>query len=181
MRIAFYITNHGYGHAARNVPIIQELIRRRSNTEIVIKSDKIRTDFLKRNLSAYADNIRYFDDCRENGFLLREGSMEPDIEIMEKAACVLDAVRIRVRLRHDIRIDIDEQHAERDRNEKQRLKSMLDCQIQEHTGHRDHDIVAPCQIQERCLIQQVGQCICNVRHFLTSQFVFSDNVCQQNL
>lgn len=84
MKIVFYLTNHGYGHASRNVPIIQELIRRREKTEIIIKSDKIRTDFLKRNLVDYADHIRYFDDCRENGFLLKDGRMEPDIEGMER-------------------------------------------------------------------------------------------------
>lgn len=84
MRIVFYITNHGYGHASRNVPIIQELIRRREKTEIIIKSDRIRTDFLKRNLVSYADHICYFDDCHENGFLLRDGRMEPDIEGMER-------------------------------------------------------------------------------------------------
>lgn len=84
MRIVFYITNHGYGHASRNVPIIQELIKRRKETEIVIKSDKIRTDFLKRNLADCEDHIHYFEDCRENGFLLKDGRMEPDIEEMEK-------------------------------------------------------------------------------------------------
>ena len=56
------------------------------------------------------------------------------------------------RLRHDIGIDIDEQHTERDRNEQKGLKSLRDCKIKEYKRDEDHQVVAPCQIKKRCLL-----------------------------
>ena len=66
---------------------------------------------------------------------------------------MLDSGCIHIRLCHDIRIDIYEQHTECDRNKKQRLKTVFNCQIQEDTRYCDHDVVAYRQIHERRLIQ----------------------------
>ena len=44
MLFAFYITNHGFGHASRNVPIIRELLSR----VIVIKNYVIITLISRR-------------------------------------------------------------------------------------------------------------------------------------
>lgn len=82
MNILFYITNHGYGHASRNVPIMEELIKR--GNKIYVKSDDIRIDFLKRNLSDY-NNIQYYDDICEVGLILEAGRMKPDVETMRLA------------------------------------------------------------------------------------------------
>jgi len=84
MIISFYITNHGFGHASRNVPIVEELLRRNSKLIIHIKSDRARCNFLKRNLAHLEDRIEYFDDCTENGLILKEGLMLPDVECMRR-------------------------------------------------------------------------------------------------
>lgn len=83
MKYVFYITNHGFGHASRNVPIIQELLRRDVAASIFVKTDKIRADFLRRNLTQYADKICYYEDVNENGLILKKGEMIPDIVEME--------------------------------------------------------------------------------------------------
>lgn len=83
MRIAFYITNHGFGHASRNVPIIEYLLNNIENCIVDIKSDQARCNFLKRNLKVYK-NINYYNDCKENGLVLQEGRMDPDVELMKK-------------------------------------------------------------------------------------------------
>lgn len=83
MTFAFYITNHGFGHASRNVPIIEELLTRNPKNKVIIKSDNIRNSFLQRNLSKYNDRITYYDDMLENGLILKKGHMIPDIPKMK--------------------------------------------------------------------------------------------------
>ena len=84
LKIVFYITNHGFGHASRNVPLIREIIRRESDSQIAIKSDRLRCDFLRRNLRDIDGKIEYYDDCEEVGLILYEGTMIPDVERMRE-------------------------------------------------------------------------------------------------
>ena len=83
MNVVFYITNHGFGHASRNVPIIKRLLKD-SESKIYIKTDQTRCDFLKRNLHEYRDHIFYYDDCNENGLILEKGKMSPNLSEMEQ-------------------------------------------------------------------------------------------------
>lgn len=84
MLFAFYITNHGFGHASRNVPIIEELLSRNTDNKIIIKSDIARNKFLQRNLLKYSDRIIYYNDMNENGLILKTGHMIPDISNMKR-------------------------------------------------------------------------------------------------
>ena len=84
MRYAFYITNHGFGHASRNVPIILQLLRKSPDSVVYIKTDSVRCEFLKRNLYQHSDHIFYHDDCNENGLILEKGKMIPNISEMEQ-------------------------------------------------------------------------------------------------
>ncbi|MBQ9609867.1 MAG: hypothetical protein IJV15_10555 [Lachnospiraceae bacterium] len=83
MTFAFYITNHGFGHASRNVPIIEELLSRNIENKVIIKSDTARNEFLQRNLAKYSDRIAYYNDMLENGLILKAGHMIPDIPKMK--------------------------------------------------------------------------------------------------
>lgn len=84
MKYIFYITNHGFGHASRNVPIIKRLLERDSAGIIYIKSDVVRCEFLNRNFKNDS-RIKYFADCSEVGLVLQEGTLEPDIVKMKVA------------------------------------------------------------------------------------------------
>ena len=64
---------------------------------------------------------------------------------------MLDTVGIYVSFGHDIRIDIYQKHTKSDRYKKQRLKTFSDCQIQEDTGYKDHNVVSYTQIHKRSL------------------------------
>lgn len=75
-KIAFYITNHGYGHAARNVAVIEKLLLEYSDVEIWVKSDKERIGFLKRNLQRYDDRIIYNEGYSDVGLLFYENTLE---------------------------------------------------------------------------------------------------------
>lgn len=83
MRYVFYITNHGFGHASRNVPIIIHLLKKYPACIVYIKTDSIRCDFLKRNLSEYNSRIFYYEDCRENGIILKKGKMSFNVSKTE--------------------------------------------------------------------------------------------------
>ena len=84
MKYAFYITNHGFGHASRNVPIIKKIAMIDSNAEFVIKSDDIRCDFLKKNFVNESIKITYYDNCMETGLILKDGTLVPDLERMNR-------------------------------------------------------------------------------------------------
>ena len=73
------------------------------------------------------------------------------------------------RICHNVRIDIYKQHTECDRNKQKRLESLLDSKVKEYAGYCDHQVIAPCQIKECCLMNQVGQCFCYIRHLTTSR------------
>ncbi len=86
MKIIFYITNHGFGHASRNVPIIETLLLTKRFDLVFVKSDQARCDFLKKNLLKHEKHICYFADCLEAGLILHIGSMQYDSEATEEAA-----------------------------------------------------------------------------------------------
>lgn len=86
MKAIFYITNHGFGHASRNVPIIEKLLTSKLFDMIYIKSDQARCTFLQMNLTNYKNQILYYTDCSEVGLLLHSGSMRIDDKATEEAA-----------------------------------------------------------------------------------------------
>lgn len=79
---AFYITNHGFGHASRNVRIIEGILEREPTTIIHIKSDRIRCEFLQRNLKGYKNSIIYHTNIHDIGFLLKGRELEVDVQRM---------------------------------------------------------------------------------------------------
>lgn len=85
MKYVFYITNHGFGHASRNVPIIETLLDQNQDNCVYVKSDQARCAFMKRNFSeAHNQRIFYYEDCKENGLILKNGEMVPDIDRMKQ-------------------------------------------------------------------------------------------------
>ena len=81
--IAFYITNHGYGHASRNVAVIQRFLEIAEKVRVLVKSDAERCDFIHRNLGD-DDRVEYFPDCSDVGLVLKDGTLIPDISKMKK-------------------------------------------------------------------------------------------------
>lgn len=84
MNFAFYISNHGYGHAARNIPLIEKIWKDNSNNRIFIKTDSERIAMIKRNLAHCDERIVYCEGYSECGVLFREGCLEVDAERMQR-------------------------------------------------------------------------------------------------
>ena len=59
MNFAFYISNHGFGHAARNIPLIEKIWRDDKKHRIFIKTDSVRVEMIKRNLTYCDERIIY--------------------------------------------------------------------------------------------------------------------------
>ena len=45
--IAFYISDHGFGHASRNIPIIRYILEANKDIRIIIKTGKLQGEFIK--------------------------------------------------------------------------------------------------------------------------------------
>ena len=81
-----------------------------------------------------------------------EANVGQNVEIIEQSAGSICRV---LGMQHNIRIDINQKHAESNRYQQQRLKLVPDSQIQEKASHADHDQVASRQIQKRRLMHEV--------------------------
>lgn len=84
--IAFYISNHGFGHASRNIPIIRYILDATSNIKIYIKTDFPQGEFIKSFFydEKYNDRIFFYFEKVDLGLILKEGSMEIDSKKLEK-------------------------------------------------------------------------------------------------
>jgi hypothetical protein len=76
--IAFYISNHGFGHATRNIPIIQGLLENDKNVRIIVKTKDRQLQAIKEALAAYSSRIDYYVSMNDIGLILKEGSIEVD-------------------------------------------------------------------------------------------------------
>jgi len=76
--IAFYISNHGFGHAARNIQIIRNLLKLDKSLHIIIKTDKAQLDFMRESLNEYGLWITYYQDELELGLVIKGNSISVD-------------------------------------------------------------------------------------------------------
>lgn len=72
--IAFYISNHGFGHASRNIPIIEKLLELDEELQIVVKTHTKQLDFMRQSLRQFSSRIAYCDENVDLGLILKENS-----------------------------------------------------------------------------------------------------------
>lgn len=82
IKIAFYITNHGYGHASRNVPIIMKILDNCENSIVYIKTAPEQAAFMRRNLKKYKGSIIYDTSYYDAGLILNAATYEIDIDML---------------------------------------------------------------------------------------------------
>ena len=75
MRIAFFISNHGFGHIMRNLPVAEELIRK--GHSVVIVTDKRQGSVADQYLKGKAEIVYNDTDA---GLIVRAGSLVIDTE-----------------------------------------------------------------------------------------------------
>ena len=74
--LCYYISDHGYGHAARSIAIIRELLAR-DEVEVIVKTAKP-LGFVRASLRG--ERVRFCEQENDFGFVLKRGSLAVDRE-----------------------------------------------------------------------------------------------------
>lgn len=53
--IAFFISDHGFGHDSRNIPIIRYILEANKNIKVIIKTGKAQGSFIKDLIGDFND------------------------------------------------------------------------------------------------------------------------------
>ncbi len=78
--IAYYISDYGYGHAARSTAIIRELLKQNEGIEIII-CHSFAIEFLRQSFR-YEHRVRFREILTDVGYVLKENSLEPDADLL---------------------------------------------------------------------------------------------------
>lgn len=79
--IIYYISDYGFGHAARSIAIIRELLEREPSYRVII-CHSFAMEFLRDSLPY--DQVSFRKIATDVGYFLKEGSLEPDKEKLAK-------------------------------------------------------------------------------------------------
>lgn len=82
-KIAFYISNHGFGHASRNIPIISTLLKLEDNLEIHVKTGPNQLAFMKNHLKK-DERLHFYEENLDVGTVVKEGTLMVDEEETER-------------------------------------------------------------------------------------------------
>lgn len=82
--IVFYISDHGFGHVSRNIPIIRYILEGYSDIKIVVKTGEAQGLFIKNVLKEYKSRLTIYFEKTDVGLLLKSNSLEIDKEPLEK-------------------------------------------------------------------------------------------------
>lgn len=81
--LAFYISDHGFGHASRNIPIIRYILESSSDAKIYVITGIKQGKFVKESLSNIKDykNVSFrFIENTDLGLILKDNSLDIDRE-----------------------------------------------------------------------------------------------------
>lgn len=75
--IAYYISDYGYGHAARSIAVIRELLNVNKELQIIV-CHSFGIQFVKKSI--LSDRVSFREINTDIGYFLRKGSIFPDAE-----------------------------------------------------------------------------------------------------
>lgn len=84
--IVFYISDHGFGHASRNIPIIRYILGVKNNIKIHIKTGINQGLFIKDSIKDLKNskNVIFEFKNMDIGLVLKKNSLDIDQEKLEK-------------------------------------------------------------------------------------------------
>ena len=84
--IVFYISDHGFGHASRNIPIIRYILEVKNNIKIYIKTGINQGLFIKDSLKDLKNSKKVIFELKniDIGLVLKKNSLDIDQEKLEK-------------------------------------------------------------------------------------------------
>ncbi|MBZ4664740.1 MAG: hypothetical protein JG776_2464 [Caloramator sp.] len=81
-KTAFYVSDHGFGHASRSIEIIRQLLTRDKDVEVIVNTSAP-LDFIKNSLKEYESRVIYRKVKNDIGLILKPESLYPDVNEMQ--------------------------------------------------------------------------------------------------
>lgn len=81
--VIFYLSDHGFGHAARNIPIIKELLATDKKLKIIVKTGVAQGEFIQSNFLDES-RLRVIKEAMDVGLVLKPMSFEMDVLALEE-------------------------------------------------------------------------------------------------
>ena len=81
--LAFYISDHGFGHASRNIPIIRYILEVNKDIKIIIKTGKDQNEFIMDSLEEFIDRVDFYFEPMDIGLILKHGTLDIDVPMLE--------------------------------------------------------------------------------------------------
>lgn len=78
LTLAIYISDHGFGHASRNIPIIRYILEANNDIKIIIKTGKFQGEFIRNLIGDFNGRVTYYFQSMDIGLILKEGTLEID-------------------------------------------------------------------------------------------------------
>lgn len=95
--ITFYISDHGFGHASRNIPIIRYILEANNDIKVIIKTGKAQGSFIKDLIGEVNGRVSYFFESMDIGLVLKENSLDIDKnKLTEKVLEYLNSFKERI-------------------------------------------------------------------------------------
>lgn len=80
--VIFYLSDHGFGHAARNIPIIRELLAIDETLKIIVNTGVAQGEFIESNFLGES-RLRVIKESMDVGLVLKPMSFELDVPALE--------------------------------------------------------------------------------------------------
>lgn len=81
--IIFYVSDHGFGHAARNIPIMKEVLAVDQSVNIIVKTGIVQGEFIESNFLGEC-RLRVIKESMDVGLVLKPMSFELDVPTLEE-------------------------------------------------------------------------------------------------
>ncbi len=81
--VIFYLSDHGFGHAARNIPIIRQLLAVDQAINIIVKTGLAQGEFVESNFSGEL-RLSVIKEAMDVGLVLKPMSFELDVPVLEE-------------------------------------------------------------------------------------------------
>lgn len=82
--LAVYISDHGFGHASRNIPIIRYILEANKDIRVIVKTGKAQGEFIRGLVGDFNGRVKYFFESMDIGLVLKEGSLHIHKEKLEE-------------------------------------------------------------------------------------------------
>ena len=76
--LAIYLSDHGFVHASRNIPIIRYILEANNDIRVIVKTGKAQGQFIRDLVGDFNGRVSYYFDSMDIGLVLKEGSLNID-------------------------------------------------------------------------------------------------------